>query len=197
MDNDYFTEEELSGAGTNDNVEASDSNSAESPVTPQQGAELTLAELNAVLGKNFTSKDAALKSIKDTSSYVGAKRDKIKEEVLAELGDKIIFKDQYETDMFYKENAQFGGLRDVIDAMAKANNQRPHEVVKTESFSKLFESVTGYEQTQRAKTVLSSNPRIASSSNAIAEARKAQASGDDVATEQFALQAVKDAYEMN
>ena len=89
MDNDYFTEEELSGAIANDNVEASDSNSAESPVTPQSSADLTLAELNAVLGKNFPTKEAALKSLKDTSSYVGAKREKIKEEVLAELGENL------------------------------------------------------------------------------------------------------------
>src|SRR5438105_10215182 len=49
-------------------------------VTPGDGSgadsqnveSLTLDELNQVLGKNFPSKEAALKSVKDTYSYVGS-----------------------------------------------------------------------------------------------------------------------------
>lgn len=197
MENDYFTEDELNGDSTNDNVESSFSESAESTVAPQPaGDSLTLSELNAVLGKNFTSKEAALKSFKDTYAFVGTRKDKVREEVLAELGDKIVFKDQYETDMFYKDNSEYNGMRNIIDALAKANGQRPGEVVKTDDFKKIFEGVSGYEKVQKARTVLSSNPRIASSSNHMQEAIKAANSGDQNAVEANVLSAIKEAYEM-
>jgi len=196
MENDYFTEDELSGDSTNDNVESSASESAESTVAPQPFDGLSLAELNATLGKNFTSKEAALKSFKDTYAFVGTRKDKVREEVLAELGDKIVYKDQYETDMFYKDNSQYSGMRTVIDAFAKANGQRPSEVVNTDDFKKLFEGVSGYEKAQKARTVLSSNPRIASSSNHMQEAIKAANSGDQSAVEANVLNAIKEAYEM-
>ena len=44
---------------------------------------MTLSEINAALGKNFPNKEAALKSFKDTFSYVGKKVEDVKKEVMA------------------------------------------------------------------------------------------------------------------
>lgn len=195
MDNEIYTEEGQFDEGAYDNVDSPNPEPAVSP-EPSHEESLTLAELEAALGKKFPNKEKAIKALKDTNSYVGAKKDKLKEEVLAELGDQFISANRYNEDMFYARNTEYSGLRDVINAMAKANNMTPQEVVETDTFKKVHESVTGYEKVQKTKTVLQSNPRIAASSNSLQQAHEAMQGGNAEVAANLAAKAVREAFEL-
>ncbi|WP_165962072.1 hypothetical protein, partial [Acinetobacter baumannii] len=81
---------------------------------PTQSVEaLSLAEINANLGKNFPNKDAAIKAFKDTFSYVGKKKEDIEKEVRANLATsdeitKLSQKlDAVEKERFFDKNPQY------------------------------------------------------------------------------------------
>lgn len=147
----------------------------------QSGDALTLAELNQHLGKNFTSKEAALKSFKDTFSFVGTRREDIEKEVLS----KVATKDETSAmaqelatirkEMFYKDNPEYNdpNMRTLIDKLGG----NPAEVVQSAEFKAVFEKVKGFDETQKLRTVLDSNPRLASSRDALQKAREMRAQG--------------------
>lgn len=193
----YFTEEGLLDEVANDNVDSASPESAVSHESPKEDS-LTLAELEAVLGKKFPNKEKALKALRDTNSYVGAKKDKVKEEILQEIGDRFIPADRYHEDMFFARNTQYNTpeIKEVINAMAKANGQSPEQVVNSDTFKRVFDSFSGFEQIQKQKTVLQSNPRIASSKNHLESAVKAAQEGNIEATEKSVVNAVKEAFEL-
>lgn len=161
---------------------------------------LTLSEINATLGKNFPTKEAALKSFKDTFSYVGKKVEDVKREVLSEVKTDERLNQlagelaEERKERFYDRNPQYGSLRTIIEKIGG----NPVEVVNSEEFKGIYEKVSGYDETQKLKTVLESNPRLSSSRDSLTKARE-MSKGLDRPTEEveaMVANAVKDAYGM-
>jgi hypothetical protein len=161
---------------------------------------LSLAEINASLGKQFPNKEAALKSIKDTISYVGKKKEDIEKEVLATVrtDDKISqLQKEIETERkerFFDRNPQYAdpSIRKLIDSLGG----NPSDVVNREEFKTIFEKVSGYDKSAKLKTVLESNPRMVSSRDNLTKARESLKTAGHVTHEVqgHALNAVKEAF---
>lgn len=190
---DFITNEPLpqADAVTND-IAAGDGSATESGVTNPDT--LSLSELNQFLGKNYKDKQTALKSLKDTFRYVGQPKDTPSNIDTS----KFISKEQYETDMFYSQNTEYSKpeVRKVIDSMAKGLGVSPRDVVASEDFKAIFGKVKGYEESQSVKSVLQSNPRLASSRDKLTQASEALKNGDKSTSDALAVKAVMEAYGM-
>jgi hypothetical protein len=173
------------------------------PASSPSSDGLTLAELNATLGKNFPTKEAALKSFKDTFSYVGKKIEDVKREVLSEVKNdektEALARELQEMriERFYDKNPQYAdaSIRKFIESTGKS----PAEVVSTPEFKAIFDKVAGFDQNQKLKTVLESNPRLNSSRDSLSKARELQSQGlknSTDAVESLVAQAVIDAYDL-
>lgn len=147
-----------------------------------EGADsMTLGELNTFLGKDFKSKDAALKAVKDTFSYVGKKKEDIEKEVLAKVTNTAATDtlakelEEMRRERFYDKNPQYAdpAVRKFIESTGK----NPVDVVNMPEFKEIFTKVSGYDESQKLKTVLESNPRLASTKDAFSKARELQAQG--------------------
>lgn len=157
---------------------------------------IPLSKLKETLGKDFSDPETALKSIKDTYSYVGkAGQEKAAlEQKLKDTGN-FVSKDQYETDMFYKDNPNLAASRDLIDSVAKAKGVSVREAVNDPSLKSTLEKVQGYEEVQKSKSVLQSNPRIAASTDKLSKARDLASAGKSDEAGYLAAAAVLEAYE--
>lgn len=142
---------------------------------------MTLSELNQHLGKAFPSKEAAFKSIADTFSYVGKKKEDIEREVLAraQQDDKTSALTKeiegIRKDMFYKDNPQYADPN--VRALIEKLGSNPSEVTSRPEFATVFEKVKGYDESQKLRTVLDSNPRLATSRDALDKAVDLKKSG--------------------
>lgn len=166
----------------NDNVVPVDPAVDVSKVSPSQAQALSLAEIEALTGRKYPSREAALKSIGDTFRFVGTRKEDIAKEAIKEAVDtsKFISKEQYEQDMFYSKNPDYSKpeIKEVLTSMAKAQGKSVSEVAQSDAFKSIFEKVNGYEQTQKLKTVLGSNPRIAGQADKLQQLRDAVKSGN-------------------
>jgi hypothetical protein len=169
MDNEYITPETLGGEDLNNEFASAPVKETVSAVSSNTADALSLNELNSYLGKNFTSKESALKSLKDTFSYVGKKTEDITPKIDP---NQFISREQYEQDMFYSRNAEYSTpeVREVIDAMAKAKGLSPKDVVASDTFKAVFSKVKGYDESQSLKSVLETNPRLASTRDSYTKA---------------------------
>jgi predicted lactoylglutathione lyase len=139
-------------------------------------ASLTLAEINAHLGKDFKDVPTALKALQDTQSFVGKRREDIAAEVRAEQAAKATgdanassggsssaaLESDVKTlqkELFYTQNPQFKDMRAVIDSMGS----NPAEVVETEAFKQVFSKVQVANEVEQKKSVVSSNSRLGQS----------------------------------
>lgn len=188
MEPDNNTYDTLDGGNADSDIASSSVKETESTVSTDAASSLSLAEINSALGKNFTNKDAALKSFKDTFSFVGKKMEPTVDP------SQYISRDQYETDMFYTKNPEFekAGVRSIIDSMAKSEGKRPSEVVNMDSFKTIFSKVKGYDESQNMRSVLETSPHLASSRDSMTRAREAVKSGDKAGAEALAVKAVMD-----
>lgn len=161
---------------------------------------MSLEDLNKTLGKDFKDKATALKAIRDTFNYVGKKKEDVVKEVKQELDpSSFISRDQYERDMFYSKNTEYDSpdIREVIESMSKAKGISPREVVESESFKKVYGAVKGFNENQKLKTVLETNPRLAGSTSKLSEAKEAFNNGQKETGERLVTEAVMDAYGMS
>lgn len=146
-------------------------------------AGLTLEELNATTGKQYATKEEALKGIKETQSYVGRAGQDAKEltEVKAELDliktgetkvleDKIAVMQQDMRDSeFYRDNPEFGAYKDLI----KQIGGDPSKVVEEDAFKNVYEKAKAGDEAEKAKSVLQSNPRLGAATDKLAKAQEA------------------------
>lgn len=130
---------------------------------------LTLQELNGILGKNFKDKDTALKSVKDTYSYVGKRREDIIKEVSSTNENVVSELKTIKDNMFYDKNPEYIPYRKVMEKMGS----NPVEVANSEEFKVLFEKAKGFDDSQKLKSVLVSNPRLAQTRDDLTKAREA------------------------
>lgn len=144
---------------------------------------LTLKELNELTGKNYKDKTTALKSLKDTYSFVG----KRKEDIIKELGganEGIVNElKTIKDNMFYDKNPEYAPYRKVMEKMGT----NPVDVANSEEFKGIFEKAKGFDENQKLKSVLVSNPRLAQTKDSLTKAREATNSDD---RDRFAAQAV-------
>lgn len=140
---------------------------------------LTLAEINSTLGKDFKDVGTALKSLRDTQSYVGKKIDAVNPAPDTSLASEV---NSLKEQVFYSNNPQFKGHELIIKAMG-AN---PAEVVGSEAFKSYFEKAQVADDITRQRSVVSSNSRLSQSNSAVETAvNVANARGttqEDVAT---------------
>lgn len=178
-------------------LNAADPNAAVGTVATGDASQLSLSELNTLTGKQYTSKESALKSIKDTFSYVGMKKEDIAKEIASSSNNDAVTKElaSIRKDMFYKDNPDYAPYRNLIEKVGGT----PAEVVNSAEFKDVFTKAKGYDESAKLKTVLESNPRIASSRDSITKARDLQATGGSnpqtkAQVEKLATDAVKDAF---
>ena len=187
-----------------------------------RGAEaaVTLEQLSAALGKDFKDVDSAIKSVKDTYSYVGShaqykeRISSLSEKfgtdeagVLAALNSLVptqprtpsapqgdfISKEQYETDKFFAAKPELENLKDVLIPLKQAQgNVSWSDFLKTPSIASVIEGVTGYNELQSKKSVLQTNPRIGAASSKMDSARQAVSEGNMAAAKDNAVSAVTD-----
>lgn len=187
MEQDNVTSETFAG---DTHVESSDGTS-EAVVEKEANDALSLAALNQSLGKDFKDLPTALKSIKDTYNYVGkagqAEKELKKIKEAATGGDQSKLEEQLKEirkDMFFDKNPEFKEHRKLIEKLGGD----PAEVVNSEEFKTIFEKAKGFDETQKLKTVLNSNPRIAQATDKLTQAKKLQDQGQ---TDEAASMVVK------
>ena len=140
---------------------------------------LSLSELNQFLGKDFKTKDSALKAVKDTFSYVGKKKEDIEREVLAKVSNDTktdsLSKEleQMRIERFFDKNPDLAPFQAAYEKVGGS----PSEFFNSEVFKPIFEAAKGYNESQKLKTVLESNPRLASTRDAFSKAKELQAQG--------------------
>jgi len=157
-------------------------------VSPEAQDKLTLDEINSILGKNFKDKESVLKSVKDTFSYVGKRKEDILKEV--NTGSEQITKElsELKENLFFKDNPDYTPYRDLIRKMGS----NPEVVTQSTEFKTIFEKAKGYDDSQKLKSVLVSNPRLAASKDNLTKAREAHQTGSYEEAAKLATQAVLD-----
>lgn len=149
---------------------------------PVPSDSLSLAEMNAFLGKNFTDIETAKKAIKDTFNYVGKKAEP-DEDLLKAKG--YLTKEQLDNELFFRDNPDHASNKSILEALAKANNVSIQEAAKMDSYKKLFEGAQEFEKSKSLKSVLNPSPRLQQAidkGKTVAEL-KSQGRNSDAATE--------------
>ena len=196
MEDNDITSESLPGA---QDVGASD---GKSEAVGSESAKSFAKQVSELLGKDFVDDESAAKAIKDTFSYVGKKREQIAEEVKRNDIDmsKFVPREQYEEDQFFAKHPEYSELKSIIRDGARANNVSVDKYTETEAFKTLFGKVSGFEEVQKKKSVLESNPRLGMASDKaktavekIRESSKARATGDSYVANKLENEARSDA----
>jgi hypothetical protein len=179
---------------------ASEASFPNGTVSTEAGENVSLKEINDYLGKNYKDKDSALKSLKDTFSFVGKKIETANGEnqVAAKQPSEVenVAKQLREmrTELFYSKNPQYDTpeYRTIIGKIS----ENPAEVVNSPEFKNIFDKAASFDKTSKQKTVLESNPRIGVVRNKLAEATEAVRNGDYKKSDELAVAAVMEAYDM-
>ena len=152
---------------------------------------LELERLNTELGTNYKTLDDAIKGIKETRSYVGAKKEKVAQEAVKE--GQFVPRDQYEQDMFYMQRPELAPYRDIINARATTLGQPLTEVVANDqSLKSTLEKLQNFDKVEKDKSVLMTNNRLGETKSKVDESRQALEKGDYQAANKAAVGSVLD-----
>lgn len=156
---------------------------------------LSLEELNSALGKTYSNKEAALKSLKDTFAFVGKRKEDVVSELAAKQAEALSKADsvvekvsRLERELWYRDNPDYAGYRKIIEKIGG----NPQDVVNSEEFKEVFTKAKGFDETQKLRTVLESNPRIAAAKETFQKAKEAMETGNKAQGEQMIAQAVRE-----
>ena len=175
---------------------------AQGTVSESSANSLGLSELNQLLGKNFPTKDAALKSIKDTYSYTG-KVGQL-ESKLAELTGtrtqaapntelETTVKElqaRLEETTFLSERPEFKDYLPTLRELRGSTGKSLSELTSSEAYKPLFEKALAQDATQKKRSVLESNPRLGQVRDKIEESRTALKEGNFEAAKNSAVGSV-------
>lgn len=189
MNEDFNNPNPLSGGA---DVPSSDGTGSESKVV---GIKDVLAQ---TLGKEFPTDEAALKAVKDTFSYVGKRKEQIAAEMKQESNvdtSKFISREEFEELNFFKENPEVAPFKAFVNAVKKETGKSYAEVLNSDEVKGVLEKVKAYNEFEKSKSVLSSNPRLGQVTDKMSKAREAAKSAPSVAG-QFVAEAVIDAFEL-
>jgi len=141
---------------------------------------LTLESINATLGKDFKDVETAMKSLKDTQSFVGKKMKKA-EEVDPTLEDRMDnLQHELNNSNFYRKNPQYDN-KETRELIAKLGGN-PTEVVEDEVFKNVFEKTSAYDKSQESKSVLHNSSRLKQVSTKMDDAKTAMDKANDAAS---------------
>lgn len=170
---------------------------------------MSLPELNEFLGKSYPTKEAALKSIKDTFSYtgqVGQMRKQLEALTASKPGNSSepselestvrSLKEQLEETTFLSERPEFKEYLPTLRELRTGTGKSMSELAGSEAYKALFEKAFAQDATQKKRSVLESNPRLGSVRDKTQESRDSLAKGDLPAARESAVSAVLDAFEM-
>lgn len=171
---------------------------------------MSLKEINATLGKDFKDVPTALKAFQDTFSFVGKRKEDIKSEVLAEIQKSDRTNElstelkAIRTERFFEKNADYD--KPEIRKFIEATGQEPAAVITTPEFKSIFDKVVEHDKSVKLRTVLESNPRLASSRDSLTKAQELASSAVDITNPahrrareqagQLAVDAVKSAFDL-
>ena len=198
-----MNEENITSQGQDgDHAVASESSSPKETVSNVAPNGITLEEINAMLGKNYKDKDSALKSVKDTFSYVGKKieaakpmasesRDSSSDNSNSDVARQLR---EMKNELFYSKNSQYDTPE--YRALITKMGENPADVVASPEFKSVFEKASGYDKIQKTKTVLESNSRIGMVRNKINEAKEAISKRDYSGAKDLAVSSVLEAYDL-
>lgn len=175
--------------------------------------------LSEALGKEFTSDEAAIKSIKDTFDYVGGMgqyketMSKLKETwaldsdaaVLEKMKSLKETKPSSSTDIeglkawkdeveFYNENPDLKAHKALLNELRGSTGKSLKEVAESEIFKDTIEKVQVGEQHSKTRSVLESNSRLGKVRDKMKEAATLSKEGNQQAAESAAVGAVLDAF---
>lgn len=181
-------------------------------------------QLGKALGKEFPDDETALKSVKDTFSFVGdIKNMKELKEVMGQLQkvfdtdqkgvllkvdeiaktggtgkidpNQFVSKEKFDRSNFYLNNPDYKPYTKLIETYQKANPDKSREeIVETDDFKEDFDKIKAHDDAKDTKSVLKSSPRLGKVTDKIGEAKEAQSKGDQPTAEQKAVEAVTEAY---
>lgn len=177
------------------------------------GAELLdLSELNQLLGKNFPTKDAALKSIKDTFSYTGqvgqlrAEIDRLKQSGSSasqapndgELMSTVrALKEQLEETTFFSERPELKEYQSTLRELRVSTGKSMSELANSDAIKPLFEKALAQDAAAKKRSVLESNPRLGQVRDKFSEAKESLKQGNRDAAVETAVSAVLDSYDLS
>lgn len=195
MPEENITSEEQSGASqlnARDPEEAVESVDQESTQDFHSLSGLSLDELNETLGKKFKDKETALKSLKDTFSYVGKKVEQVENELKSK---GFISRNDLESVLFYRDNPEYEPYRDVVSAYAQKHGVSEKEAIQSELLSGLFAKAKQADSYNETQSVIQTNPRLVASKSSLDQARDmVNKTGKTHEVESLVAKAVLDAY---
>lgn len=142
---------------------------------------LSLAEINSTLGKDFKDKATALKSLRDTQSYVGKKIDAVTPAPVVDntLKSEV---DSLKKQVFYASHPELKGHETMLEALGS----NPAEAYQSDAFKSYLEKAKVADEVANQKSVVSSNSRLSQTKTVIDEgvsmANARGTTGEDVAT---------------
>lgn len=138
---------------------------------------LTLEQINKELGKEFKDVATALKSLKDTQSYVGKKVEPKVDPTISEKLENL--ESQLKESNFYRENPVYDNPE--TKALIKELGGDPKEVIEKDVFKSIFEKTSAYDKSQESKSVLHNSSRLGQASTKMEEATTAMDKANDAA----------------
>lgn len=151
---------------------------------------MTLEEINASLGRNYATKEEALKGIKSTFNYVGKKT-----EVPQIDTSQFVKRDELEAAEFFAENPEMKPYKAILGKF-REEGQSFEAVLQNETVKSLIDKAKAYDEVQKSKSVLESNPRLGQVTDKLKQSREALAAGDRNTATQKAVESVLEAYDM-
>lgn len=187
-----------------------------------QDVEQLSSILAKATGRNFQSDEDAIKAVKDTFDYVGKvgkyktqiekleskhggekglisfMENSIKEQQPAaatqqDLG--FVSKEQYETDNFFSKNPLYAEHRTLIESVSKATGKSLTEALELPALKTVFDKVKGFDENQKSKSILHTNPRLGAAVDRMTSANDAMKKGNINAASSLATKAVMEAFE--
>ena len=185
---DTLPDEELEGG--EGAVEDTNEESTDAP-KGEAAENLDLSEINSLLGKDFPTKEAALKSIKDTYSHVGKRQDDAETDLKK---DGYMTKQQAEEMFFFHDKPEHAENKSILEAIASKEGITVSQAAESDSYQKLFKGSAKFEEHQSKQSVMDSNPKVAEQKDKLDEVREMQTHGDIEGARQLASQLVMEAY---
>ncbi len=179
---------------------------SEGAVSEGGAASMTLSELNEFLGKQYTTKESALKSIKDTFRYTSQvpnlqrKIDELTDgrttaSPSTELESTVrSLKEQLEETTFISERPEFKEYLPTLRELRSGTGKSMSELAGSEAYKALFEKAFAQDASQKKRSVLESNPRLGQVRDKTNESREALQKGDFEGARGSAVSAVLDAF---
>lgn len=181
----------------NSTTDGQDASPAADNGTSLQGEITTFKDvLEQATGKKFSDDQAAIKYVRDNTSYVGELQRKVADyeknnaNGQATSSELEEIKTRLNEMEFYKTHPEYEQHKDLI----KKLGQDPAKVVEDPVFKSTIEKVNVAEQVNKSKSVLQSNPRLGQVEDKFAQAKEMLSQGKDVAAGNLATEAVIDAF---